>query len=100
MQLPQRALKTLNLALVINLLPLRQLQCFQHFLHFIERMLQFLDDSIHLIDGIGDGWGLMRGFRLLAWLARFPQLAWFPQLTRFAWLTWFPLLGFLDRGWG
>ena len=36
MQLAQGALKTLNLAFVINLLPLREFESFEHFLHFIE----------------------------------------------------------------
>jgi hypothetical protein len=54
-QVPQRALEILNLAFVIDFLPLGQFECFEHFLHFIERVFEFLDHSVHLVDGVGNG---------------------------------------------
>jgi hypothetical protein len=111
-QLPQRPLKTLNLTLVIDFLPLSEFQRFQHFLHFIERTLQFLNDSIHLLNRIRDGGSLVRGFRLLALLRHLAGLTWFPGFARFTLLTRagpfsrlgflasFTLLGFLDGGRG
>jgi hypothetical protein len=70
-QLPQRALETLNLALIIDLLPLGEFERFEHFLHLIERVLEFLDDSVHLLDGVADRRRLMRGFGLLTLLGLF-----------------------------
>ena len=54
MQMPQSTLKALNLALVVDLLSLRQFQGFEHFFHFVQRVLQFLDDPVYLLNGIGD----------------------------------------------
>ncbi len=92
MQLPQRALKILNLALVIDLLPLGQFQRFQHFLHFIERMFQLLDDPVHLLNGIRDCGRAMRRLGL-ARLLRFLTFA--AILTRCALFTWSALSAFL-----
>ena len=54
MQLPERALEGFDFALVIDLLPFRQLQGFEDFLHFIERAFQFVDDVVHLFDRPAD----------------------------------------------
>jgi hypothetical protein len=66
-QLAQRALEILNLPLVINLLALGQFQRLEHFFHLLERMFQFLDDAIDLLDGIRDGrrFVMLRRFLLL-----------------------------------
>jgi len=53
-KLAQCALKVLNLALVIDLLALGKFQRFQHFFHLFERMFQFLNDAIDLINGLGN----------------------------------------------
>jgi hypothetical protein len=66
MQLAERALETLNFALVIDLLSLGELQRLEHFLHFIERMFEFFDDSVDLLDGITDGGHFRSRFRFLA----------------------------------
>jgi hypothetical protein len=68
MQLAKRALKILNFALVIDLLSLGELQRLEHFLHFIQGMLEFLNDPVYLLDGAGDGGRLVGSFffRLLA----------------------------------
>ena len=79
-QIPQCALKILNLALIIDLLALSEFERLEHFLHFIERVLQFLDDPVHLLDGIGNGRGLVCRFR------RFVMMM--------------PLLGLFDGGLG
>jgi hypothetical protein len=68
MKLAQRALEALNLALIIDLLALGKFQRFQHFFHLFERMFQFFDDAIHLLDGIGNR-------RLLVWLMRLRTVA-------------------------
>ncbi|HWD91456.1 MAG TPA: hypothetical protein VG938_03820 [Verrucomicrobiae bacterium] len=65
MHLAQRSLEILNLALIIDLLPFGEFERFEHFLHLIERVFEFLDDSVHLLDGVSDGGSLMRGFRVL-----------------------------------
>ncbi len=69
MQLAQRALQVLNLALIVNLLPLGQLQSLQNLFHLVERVLQFFNDPIDLIDGVRDAGGLWlfgdRGLRLV-----------------------------------
>jgi len=54
MQLPKRALQRLNFAFVFNLLSLGQLKSFQHFLHLIESVLQFINDLGNLFNGPGD----------------------------------------------
>jgi hypothetical protein len=54
-QSSQGAFQFVNLALVVNLLPLGQLQRFQHIFHFVEGMFQFLDDLVDLFDGLGNG---------------------------------------------
>src|SRR5215472_12045459 len=51
-QVTKRALQIMNLALVINLLPLGQFECFKHFLHLIERLFELFNDPIDLLDGI------------------------------------------------
>jgi hypothetical protein len=81
MKIPQGPLKILNLAFVIDLLPFSEFECLEHFLHFIECVLQFLDDAVHLLDGIGDGRGLV------------------PRFRRFVMML-LPLLGFFDGGLG
>lgn len=65
MDLAQCTLKILNFPLVIDFLPLGQFQRFQHFLHFIKRMFEFVDDSVHLLDGVRNGGRFVGGFRLL-----------------------------------
>jgi hypothetical protein len=50
-QSSEGAFQFLELAFVINLLPLGQFQSFQHVFHFIERVFQFLDDFVDLLDG-------------------------------------------------
>ena len=68
-KLAQCALKVLNLALVIDLLALGKFQRFQHFFHLFERMFQFLNDAIDLINGLGN-------CRLLVlWLRRLGLMA-------------------------
>jgi hypothetical protein len=54
MELAQRALEILNLALVVDLLALGKFQCFQHLFHFFERMFQFLNDAVDLVNGLGN----------------------------------------------
>ena len=63
MQLPQSPLQVFNLPLIVNLLPLSKFQRFQHLFHFIQRVLQFLDNRVDLFDGVGDRAGSRRGFR-------------------------------------
>jgi hypothetical protein len=89
MQVPQRALEILNLAFVIDLLPLGKFESFEHFLHFIQRMFQFLDDTVDLFDRIGNGWRfvrrlLVRSFFVRSFLTRpvFALLFTGPLLTR------------------
>jgi hypothetical protein len=65
MQLTQRTLEILNLALVVNFLALRQFQRLEHFFHLLERMFQFFDDAVDLVDRVRDGWRFMLRFRLL-----------------------------------
>jgi hypothetical protein len=54
MELAQRALEILNLALVVDLLALGQFQRFQHLFHFFKRMFQFLNDAVDLVNGLGN----------------------------------------------
>jgi hypothetical protein len=61
-QVPQRALEILDFALVIDLLPFGKFERFEHFFHLIERVFEFVDDSVHLLDGVRDALLLMRGF--------------------------------------
>ena len=65
MQAPKGPLQRLNLPFVINLLPLGQFQRFQNILHFIERVFQFIDDLIHLLDGLADRSHAGSGLRFL-----------------------------------
>lgn len=55
MQLAERALQRFDLALVINFLALGQFKRFQHFLHVAQRVFQFFDHAIHLLNGASDG---------------------------------------------
>jgi len=54
MKLAQRSLETLDLPFVVDLLALGKFQRFEHFLHLFERMFQFLDHSVDLINGFGN----------------------------------------------
>jgi len=54
MELTQCALEILNLALVVDLLAFGEFQRFQNFFHLFERMFQFLDDTVDLVDGLGN----------------------------------------------
>jgi len=107
-QVPQRALQILNLALIIDLLPLGQFQRFQHFLHLIERMFQLVDDPVHLVDGIRDRgramrrFGLARLLGLMTFMTLTPLRTLFTRFTLFASLTSFMslvLFRFLHRRW-
>ena len=82
MEMAQRALEILNLAFVVNFLPLGQLQRFQHFFHLIESMFQFVDDAIDLGNGVGNRGSFVRGFRFVWRLLDLDRLL--------------ALLGFLD----
>lgn len=90
MKLAQRALEALNLALVIDLLALGQFQGFQHFFHLFERMFQFLDDAIDLLNGIGDR-------RLLVLLMRLGAMAPLGMFGAFRALSVFTALRLLNR---
>ena len=59
-QMPQAPAKGFDLLLVGGLLPLGQLQCLQHFLHFLQSPLEGLDDVVHLFDSLLDGDGRCR----------------------------------------
>jgi len=108
MQMPQRALKILNLALVINFLPLSQFQRLQHFLHLIKGMLQFINDSVHLVDRIRDrrspmlGFAWARPFGLLAFMTLVPFMTlpvlvpfFAALLLPFALVPFFPIFAFM-----
>jgi hypothetical protein len=56
MQVTQGALKILDLPLVVDFLPLGQFEGFKNFFHFVERVLQLLNNPIHLLDSICDRW--------------------------------------------
>jgi hypothetical protein len=78
MQLTQRALKILNFAFVVNFLALGEFQRFEHFLHFIERVFEFVDDPVDLLDRVTDGGRPVRfllltmpGFRAAFFALRF-----------------------------
>ena len=98
-QLAKRALQGMNLALVINLLSLCQFESFEHFLHLIERMFEFFNDSINLLDGIGNcggatfGAGFLASFSLLdGWWRGFGDggsRSFGTGLRRFARFAWF-----------
>ena len=58
-ELPEGALEALDFALIINFLALGEFQRFEDLFHFIERMFEFLDDAVHLLDSITNGRSLM-----------------------------------------
>jgi len=86
LKLSQRALQVLNLAFVVGLLAFRQFQRFQHLFHLFERMFQFLDDAVDLLDGVGNR-GLL--VLLLGWLGPGAPLDVFPALGAFNTVTAF-----------
>jgi hypothetical protein len=98
MQVPQRALEILNLALVVDFLSLSQFQRLQHFLHLVEGMLQFIDDSVDLIDRVRDRGSTMLGFALARPFGLVPFVT-FTMLmalfASFALVTFFPLFAIL-----
>ena len=59
-QPPQRLLQGIDLPFIVDLLPLRQLEGFQHFLHLVERLFERFDNLRHFFNRPGDGGG--RGF--------------------------------------
>ena len=70
-EMAKRALQILNLALVINFLPLGQFERFEDFLHIIECSFEFFDDPVHLIDCVGNRWRTRFRNGLLALLCFF-----------------------------
>jgi hypothetical protein len=50
MQLPEGALQRLDFSFVRDFLPLNQFQGFEHVFHFVEHVLQLLDDFGDLLD--------------------------------------------------
>jgi hypothetical protein len=54
MQLAKLPLQRLDFAFVIDLLALGHLECFQHHLHFLQRLFQVFDDVSDLLDGAAD----------------------------------------------
>jgi hypothetical protein len=71
MQLAQRTLETLNLAFVIDLLALGEFQRLEHFLHFVERMFELLNDAVDRLDRIADGGRLVRRLLVMPLLLTF-----------------------------
>ena len=51
-QLVQLAAENLDFLLVSDLLPLRQFECFQNFLHIFQGGAQGLDDTGDVVDGL------------------------------------------------
>jgi hypothetical protein len=102
MQLAKRALEILNLAFVVDLLSLGEFQRLKHFLHFIQRMFEFLDHAVDLLDCVADGGRLVR--RLLVtpvfatcWFAMgFFVVPFLAVLLRVPLFMLLPLLGFFD----
>jgi hypothetical protein len=72
-QLPQGALEVLDFALVFDFLPFGQFQCLEHFFHFVEGVLEFVNDTVHLLDGAGDGGRFRSGFGFETLLGFFPR---------------------------
>jgi hypothetical protein len=70
-ELAQGALEVLNLALVINLLPFGEFECFEDFLHIVKGVFKLLDDAGDLLDGVADGGSLVRHFGRLMLLGFF-----------------------------
>lgn len=101
MDLAQRALEILNLALIVDLLAFGQFQRLEHFFHLFERMFQFLDDAVDLIDGFADrrllvlllGLGMMSLFGMFP---TFPTVAAFLAITTI--LSFTPFGAFLALG--
>jgi hypothetical protein len=54
MQLPQGAPQRFDLSLVLDLLPLRQLNGLQYLFHFIERPPEQFDDAVDLRNRLAD----------------------------------------------
>ena len=79
MKLAQCALEILNLTLVVDFLAFGEFQRFQHFFHLFERMFQFLNDPVDLVDGLGNG----RLFILLLRLRVMPALRMFNAFVAF-----------------
>ena len=75
-QSSQGAFQLINLALVINLLPLGQFQCFQDIIHFIERVFQLLNNLVDLLNGLGDGGDFRAAFAFGLRFGRGPGLRW------------------------
>jgi hypothetical protein len=109
MQLAKGALETLNLAFVIDLLSLRELQRLEHFLHFIQRMFKLLNHPIDLLDRVRDGGHLVRCLLVAPifparWLAMalfvVPFFAVFRLVPLFVRLPWLSLLDGRFRGFG
>lgn len=98
-QSSERAFQFLDLALVINLLPFGQFQSFQHVFHFIERVFQFLDDFVDLLDGLGDGGNFRAALAFRLRFRRWPGLRlsglafdWFNGRVRFGGFNLFKIL--------
>ena len=74
-ELAQTPAKGFDLLLVRGLLPLGQLEGFQHRVHIVQRGAERLNDMVDLFDGLRNGhWSL--GLRLAGWWREsFPRLA-------------------------
>ncbi len=99
MKLAQRALQILNLALVVDLLALGEFQRFQDFFHLLERMFQFLNDAIDLINRLGNCrlLVLLGGLRMMASLRMLNAFAAFGPFGAFGPLGSFRLFLMLGR---
>ena len=53
-QLPKSPLERIDLALVLDLLALRQFERLQHHFHFLQSRLQLFDDAVDLVDRVAD----------------------------------------------
>lgn len=72
-QLAQCSLKVLNFPFIVNLLPFRKFQGFEHFFHFVERVFEFFNHSIYLLDGVANGGGSSWGLGFLRFLSFFKR---------------------------
>jgi len=77
--LAQGALEGLDLAFVVDFLALGQFQSLEHFVHFIERAFQLLDNLGDVVDGFGERRAGGPGLRF-----RFPNRSGFAGWARFA----------------
>jgi hypothetical protein len=97
MELTQCALEVLNLALVVDLLAFGQFQRFQHLFHFLEGMFQFLNDTVDLINSLGNRRLFVLLLRRLGMLASLGTFMAFRPLGAFGSFGGFITLRVLNR---